>query len=402
MPKLSLILLFAATTFAYTLPSRAVSELPPDLTNPSTAETNWTQVLVCPVESPRTFQGNDHRYNLVYDLIVSNYNRQPSKITKFEFLDGNNPTRTILSLSGKELDDVFTSIDGSKGAQISGGGTAVIWANLSFDKQADLPTKLLHRVSFDTPFIDGKTTSFSSVVAPLSVDKAPPVAIGHPLKGRWLVLGGYSSPLGHRRALFPIDGKLVSAQTFAIDWIRLNKDNYVTVGDRTKNESSLSYNQPVLAVSDGTISGIVNQYDDQKPDQPTGADRYYRPAGNSIELNMGNGYYAMYAHLLRNSMKVKEGEHVKKGQIIAMTGNSGNTTGPHLHLHITKGPSILGSPGVPYVFEAFDQAGMIEVDSDQMEALDKEGKPEPVSHSALDGIHHKELPKEGTVVAFPE
>lgn len=56
--------------------------------------------------------------------------------------------------------------------------------------------------------------------------------------------------------------------------------------------------------------------------------RYY--AGNSIIIDHGKGIYSSYAHL--NKIEVKVGQIIKKGQVIAKSGNTGRSTGPHLHL----------------------------------------------------------------------
>lgn len=56
--------------------------------------------------------------------------------------------------------------------------------------------------------------------------------------------------------------------------------------------------------------------------------RYY--AGNSIIIDHGKGIYTSYSHLNKN--KVKVGDYIKKGQVIAKSGNTGRSTGPHLHL----------------------------------------------------------------------
>jgi murein DD-endopeptidase MepM/ murein hydrolase activator NlpD len=58
--------------------------------------------------------------------------------------------------------------------------------------------------------------------------------------------------------------------------------------------------------------------------------RFY--AGNSIIIDHGKGIFSSYYHL--SKFKVKKGDFVKKGQIIALSGKTGRITGPHLHFGI--------------------------------------------------------------------
>ena len=67
--------------------------------------------------------------------------------------------------------------------------------------------------------------------------------------------------------------------------------------------------------------------------------------GNHVVLDLGGGRFAFYAHLQPGSLKVKVGDRVTRGQIIGLVGNSGNSTEPHLHFHISNGVSPLGSEG---------------------------------------------------------
>ena len=48
---------------------------------------------------------------------------------------------------------------------------------------------------------------------------------------------------------------------------------------------------------------------------------------------------------------------MRRGQVIGLVGNSGNSTEPHLHFHISDGNSPLGSEGVPYRQESFELVG---------------------------------------------
>ncbi len=62
-------------------------------------------------------------------------------------------------------------------------------------------------------------------------------------------------------------------------------------------------------------------------------DRFY--AGNSVIVDHGHGIYTCYYHL--SEFKVKEGDIVKKGQILGLSGSTGRITGPHLHFAASVG-----------------------------------------------------------------
>ena len=74
---------------------------------------------------------------------------------------------------------------------------------------------------------------------------------------------------------------------------------------------------PVKAPADGVVVKAV---------------RKHRMAGNYIEIRNGRKYVTRYLHL--DSMKVKVGDKVSKGQVIGKTGNTGLSTGPHLHYEL--------------------------------------------------------------------
>ncbi len=79
-----------------------------------------------------------------------------------------------------------------------------------------------------------------------------------------------------------------------------------------------SYGTPVYAVFDGVV---------------TRASRY-SGYGNCIDIRHASGYSSRYGHLSR--FAVHSGTRVKKGQVIAYTGSTGVSTGPHLHLELAR------------------------------------------------------------------
>ncbi|MEV7080080.1 M23 family metallopeptidase [Streptomyces sp. NPDC093516] len=69
--------------------------------------------------------------------------------------------------------------------------------------------------------------------------------------------------------------------------------------------------------------------------------------GNAVVIKHGNGTYSQYAHL--SQVKVRIGQVVKTGQEIARSGNTGNSSGPHLHFEIRTTPNY-GSAVDPVKF----------------------------------------------------
>ena len=79
----------------------------------------------------------------------------------------------------------------------------------------------------------------------------------------------------------------------------------------------------------------------------------------TTSLDIGNGAYAFYSHLIKASLLVKPGDKVTKGQPIAKLDNTGNANASHLHFQIMNGPSAIASPGIPYLIDSFDYQGQI-------------------------------------------
>ena len=75
---------------------------------------------------------------------------------------------------------------------------------------------------------------------------------------------------------------------------------------------------PILATANGTVK----------------KSKKYGTYGNYIEIDHGNGFSTVYAHLHRRY--VKKGEKVNRGQKIGTLGNTGKSTGPHLHYEVKK------------------------------------------------------------------
>ncbi|MGB8956518.1 MAG: M23 family metallopeptidase, partial [Tumebacillaceae bacterium] len=86
---------------------------------------------------------------------------------------------------------------------------------------------------------------------------------------------------------------------------------------------------PVVAIANGTVvqAGPASGY------------------GHWIVVQHDDGMTSIYGHMFANGLKVAVGQRVQRGQVIALSGNDGQSTGAHLHLSITQGSTYVNPMG---------------------------------------------------------
>ena len=181
--------------------------------------------------------------------------------------------------------------------------------------------------------------------------------LGPPLRGEnWIAANGPSNTSIHRRALIPLNGNVRIAQRFAIDWVQMGPNGRTFDGDEKDNKTHKAYGSEILSVADGVVAAVKDGIPENVPG-PTSRAVPITPetiGGNHVILDIGGGHFAFYAHMQPGSLRVKVGDRVRRGQVIGLVGNSGNSTEPHLHFHVTDGNSPLESEGLPYLLESFE------------------------------------------------
>ncbi|MGA2427141.1 MAG: M23 family metallopeptidase [Candidatus Acidiferrum sp.] len=329
----------------------------------------FTPVVVSPLTARALpFPGTDGRMHIVYELVFTNANAIPAVLQKVEVVDGADTSRILGSYEGQDLVSHLRTMGSSPAdnATIEFSSTRLMLINLDLDPQASIPGQLLHRVKVlggTTPAHQPMTPeSLTYTVAPLKIDSRLP-HIGAPLAGKgWVAVNGCcGETLTHRASSLSCNGGVYLAQRFAIDWMRLDSSGRLMNGDPSDVHSYADYGADVLAVADGTVVGVLNDLNDQKPGSlpDPRTITLENVDGNHIVLDLGDGVYAFYAHLQKGSVSVELGEHVKRGQTLAKLGNTGNTSGPHLHFHLMEGTSVLCSNGMPYVMDSFNFTGQV-------------------------------------------
>lgn len=149
-----------------------------------------------------------------------------------------------------------------------------------------------------------------------------------PFSGEWLVYQGGRNPFENSYAMS-------DDVRFAVDFVPL-KDGRMFSGKGgifAKNDDYYCFGKPVLATADGTVVKAEGGYNDNPPGRPTGD-----PAdGNIVEISHGNGESSVINHLKQNSLKVKRGDKVKQGDVLAECGNSGAGPVPYVHYVLLRG-----------------------------------------------------------------
>lgn len=108
------------------------------------------------------------------------------------------------------------------------------------------------------------------------------------------------------------------------------------------------YEKDVIAPADGEIEQIIDGIEDNI----IGDINLENNWGNSVVIRHNNMLFSQVSHLKKNSIKVKPGEKVKKGNLIAKVGNSGRSPYPHLHFQFQSAPFI-GSKTISYPISHF-------------------------------------------------
>ena len=85
---------------------------------------------------------------------------------------------------------------------------------------------------------------------------------------------------------------------------------------------------PVLAARDGTVMQVESGF------SAAAVDRHFGGQANHVRVLHDDGTMALYAHLDANGVFVRPGQRVRRGQRLGLSGNTGFSTGPHLHFVI--------------------------------------------------------------------
>ena len=148
---------------------------------------------------------------------------------------------------------------------------------------------------------------------------------------------------------------------FAIDVLGLTPTYAPVLDDGESPKSYAGWGREIIAPAAGVVVGVRNDRPDQPvtglsdpkffaPEYPNGGD-----PGNHIVIDHGNAEFSLIAHLQQGSVRVNLGDQIEQGAPLGLLGNSGDTSGPHLHYQLQRGPKWEFSDGLPAKFENVPQ-----------------------------------------------
>jgi hypothetical protein len=202
--------------------------------------------------------------------------------------------------------------------------------------------------------------SVATTFIPGGVDREP-VPMHSPVTGRWIAVNSPADKI-------PSHGVQSAGQTYAIDLLYWPdaREPWKSVHRwplARKPQTFPGFGQPICAPADGRVVRTRGWWRDHwsRNSWPAllylflegSARELIGPGallGNHVVLDVGDGNYAVLAHLKRGSIKVKKGRAVRAGQQLAECGNSGNSSEPHVHFQVMDTPRAAFAAGLPFRF----------------------------------------------------
>lgn len=306
-----------------------------------------TPLILAIQDAPIPFAGSDGKTHLVYEVFATNFSSLTATVVQVEVLgDG----KVLQTLDGDEVARRLQPAGLRTSRNTMPTGTqSVLFVHLILPKDETIPATLSHRFTLN---VHGQTIVESG--GAVTVNRRPVAIFGPPLSGRnFISADSCCDATRHTRAALPVDGRVWVSQRYAVDWEQADDHNHIYVGPRTDVKSYKIYGNQVLAVADATVSSAVDGLPNQLPGKFPENLPLTEADGNHVILDLGNGNYALYAHMIPGSIRVHAGQTAKLGQVIGLVGNSGNTIAPHLHFQLMDQASSFDANGLPYEIRTF-------------------------------------------------
>lgn len=173
------------------------------------------------------------------------------------------------------------------------------------------------------------------IIKSIKANQRKKIASFYILKGKYLLKSNISYVIGNKNSIHN------NSYLYRLPY-ELNTKQQVTQGFNGKFshkgdslyavDFGLKIGTKIYASRGGIVINIKN-------DSSKSGNKKYIKDANFITIKHNDGTYGKYVHLKKDSVIVKKGQYVKRGELLALSGNTGYTNGPHLHFIVFKGKS---------------------------------------------------------------
>jgi hypothetical protein len=201
-----------------------------------------------------------------------------------------------------------------------------------------------------------------------------------PFHGEWTVAQAHNGEITHK-----------GEWAHAWDFIIIDKEEKQFRGEGNTVEDYFCYNKLIVSPAYGNVVDIIDGIEDNE----VGEVNIIHNWGNTIVIKHAEYLYSQISHLKPGSFKVKKGDSLKKGDIIAQCGNSGRSPFPHLHFQIQATPFI-GSKTLDYpidhsIVKKDNKMGLISYSKPLKDEIVSNIDVEPLLKNALNFVPGQEL-----------
>jgi murein DD-endopeptidase MepM/ murein hydrolase activator NlpD len=149
----------------------------------------------------------------------------------------------------------------------------------------------------------------------------------------------------------PYRAPFAPARSFTVSQAAPDAITHRDAGSRYAVDISMPVGTAVHAAREGLVINVAHKF------FRGGTTQEVRDEANFVQVLHDDGTTAIYAHLQLDTVRVRPGQHVSRGEYIANSGNTGFSSGPHLHFVVLRNAG-LKSESVPVSFAAAGGAGV--------------------------------------------
>lgn len=133
---------------------------------------------------------------------------------------------------------------------------------------------------------------------------------------------------------FDLERNSAKAEDYTCGAISKNRQNGTQIS--LKSIQSIKNNVPVIAAEEGKVTNIYDGLADLVIPTDKLSQYNSNPCGNAVMIEHKGGWFTRYCHLAQNSIAVRPGQTVRKGQVIGNVGTSGATDWPRLDFSVSR------------------------------------------------------------------